>query len=274
MAEIAALVAVNLAALWVLLVVLWAVSVRIRDASIIDIFWGPACAFGAVITIVRTDGASPRDLMLTALVCIWAARLAVHLARRNIGQGEDYRYARMRERSGSDAAFARWSLTRVFGLQGLIAWFVSLPVQVGQIGGGGSLGGLAVAGVIVFAVGLGFEAIGDAQLRKFKADPANKGRLMTRGLWAWTRHPNYFGDATVWAGLTLIALESPYGWLTVLSPLVMAHFLVNVSGKALLERAMEKKYPEYAVYRRTTSGFLPLPPSFVTRLRRSSESGP
>jgi steroid 5-alpha reductase family enzyme len=250
----------NLLALLALLAVLWAISVRIKNASIIDIFWGPACAFGAVATYFRADGAAPRDLVLTALVCLWAARLALYLSQRNLGQGEDYRYQAMRRKQASNAAFARWSLTRVFGLQGLIAWFVSLPVQIGQIGGDRSLGALGILGVAVYFFGLGFEAIGDAQLRGFKADPANKDRLMMSGLWAWTRHPNYFGDAAVWTGLTLIALEAPLGWLAVLSPALMAHFLINVSGKALLERGMEKKYPEYAAYRQSTSGFFPLPP--------------
>lgn len=259
-AEIAFLLLGNLAILLLALGALWTVSVRIRDASIIDIAWGPACALGALLTFARVDGASPRDLLLTALVTLWAARLALHLARRNLGHGEDYRYARMRERQGSDAAFARWSFVNVYMMQGLIAWFVSWPAQLGQIGPDKPLGALGLAGAAVFATGLIFEAVGDWQLKRFKADPANKGKLMTRGLWAWTRHPNYFGDAAVWTGLTLIALEGPYGWLTVLSPAVMAHFLINVSGKAMLERAMEKKYPEYAAYRRSTSGFLPLPP--------------
>ena len=258
--EIFRLTALNLFMLWILLAGLWALSLRIRDASIIDIFWGPACAFGAVAAFLRADGSAPRDALLLSLVCFWAARLAFYLARRNLGHGEDYRYQRMREKQGSDAAFARWSLVWVFGLQGLIAWFVSLPVQLGQIGPDRPLGVLAFIGVAVFAIGVAFETIGDAQLRAFKSDPANKGRLMTRGLWAWTRHPNYFGDAAVWTGLTLIALESPLGWMTILSPVVMTHFLMNVSGKAMLERAMEKKYPEYAAYKQSTSGFFPLPP--------------
>lgn len=250
----------NLAILLLALAALWAVSVRIKDASIIDIAWGPACALGPLLTFWRTEGSSPRDILLAALVSLWAARLALHLAQRNLGHGEDYRYRKMREKQGSDAAFARWSLVRVYGLQGVIAWFVSLPAQAGQLGPDKPLGALAIAGAAAFAVGLAFEAIGDWQLKRFKADPANKGKLMTKGLWAWTRHPNYFGDAAVWTGLTLIALESPYGWATVLSPAVMTFFLVNVSGKALLERAMEKKYSEYAAYKQSTSGFLPLPP--------------
>lgn len=249
----------NLAVLLAFLTALWFVSVRIKDASIIDIFWGPACALPAVLTFFRTDGADPRALILTALVSLWAARLGLYLAQRNLGHGEDIRYVKMRERQGSDDAFARWSLPRVFWLQGVIAWFVSLPVQLGQFGGDG-FGLLAIIGAVIFAVGLGFEAIGDWQLKQFKSDPANKGKLMTTGLWAFTRHPNYFGDAAVWTGLTLIALEAPYGWLTILSPAVMAFFLVKVSGKAMTERLMEKKYPEYAEYKRRVSGFIPMPP--------------
>lgn len=258
--DLASLLLGNLAFLLLALAALWALSVRLRNASIIDIAWGPACALGPLLTFWRADGAAPRDLLLTALVSLWAGRLALHLAARNIGHGEDFRYAKMRERQGSDAAFARWSLTRVYGLQGLIAWFVSWPAQLGQLGSDQSLGALAGLGAAVFAIGLAFETIGDWQLKQFKADPGNKGKLMTTGLWAWTRHPNYFGDAAVWTGLTLIALESPYGWATMLSPAVMAFFLVNVSGKAMLERAMEKKYPEYSAYKQSTSGFFPLPP--------------
>lgn len=250
----------NLALLLIALAALWFVSVRIKNASIIDIAWGPACAFGPILTFVLADGAAPRDALLAGLVSLWAARLALHLGQRNIGHGEDYRYRKMRERRGSDSAFARWSLFNVYGLQGLIAWFVSWPAQLGQLGPDKPLGALAIAGAGVYALGLAFEAIGDWQLKRFKAAPANKGRLMTTGLWAFTRHPNYFGDAAVWTGLTIIALEGPFGWATVLSPAVMTFFLVNVSGKALLERGMEKKYPEYIAYKQATSGFLPMPP--------------
>lgn len=258
--DLAILLTGNLALLLMALAALWALSVRLKDASIIDIAWGPACALGPLLTLWRADGSSPRDFLLGALISLWAARLALHLAQRNLGHGEDYRYRKMRERQGSDAAFARWSLVRVYGLQGVIAWFVSWPGQLGQLGPDKPIGALALLGVALFAVGFAFEAIGDWQLKRFKADPASKGKLMTTGLWAWTRHPNYFGDAAVWTGVTIIALESPYGWATVLSPAVMAFFLVNVSGKAMLERGMEKKYPEYAAYKQSTSGFFPLPP--------------
>ena len=258
-AQILSLVVSNFAILLLLMTALWAFSVRIKDASIVDIAWGPACAFPAILTYLRVDGADPRATLLTVLVSLWAGRLALYLGKRNIGHGEDFRYVKMRERQGSDAAFARWSLIYVYGLQASIAWFVSLPTQIGQLGADGSIGFLGYLGVLIFTVGLIFEAVGDWQLREFKADTANKGKLMTRGLWGLTRHPNYFGDAAIWTGLTLIALEAPLGWITILSPLLMIHFLYNVSGKAMLERAMEKKYPEYAAYKKEVSGFFPLP---------------
>jgi steroid 5-alpha reductase family enzyme len=259
MPAIAEITLVNLALLAACFAALWALSVAIKDASIVDIFWGPACALPAILTFLRGEGAQPRATILAALVTLWAARLALHLAARNLGRGEDFRYRAMRARHASDAAFARWSLVCVFALQCAIAWFVSLPVQIGQIGGEGSPGSLAFIGIAVFALGFGFEAVGDWQLARFKRNAANRGRLMTEGLWSLTRHPNYFGDAAVWTGLTLIALEAPYGWATILSPILMTHFLVNISGKAMLERSLEKKYPEYAAYRQSTSGFLPMP---------------
>ncbi|MCI5046598.1 MAG: DUF1295 domain-containing protein [Aquisalinus sp.] len=251
----------NFIIMLIIFVVVWGISVMIRNASIVDILWGPGCAGPAVLTYFLADGAEPRALVLTVLTALWGGRLGLYLARRNLGHGEDFRYVAMREsveRKGGN--FVIWSLYRVFLLQLCIAFFVSLPTQVGQIGGTVSLGLLAVAGVVIFGIGLFFEAIGDWQLRQFKADPANKGKLMTKGLWSWTRHPNYFGDAAVWTGLTMIALEAPWGWTTILSPALMIFFLYAVSGKALLEKSMVKKYPEYADYKRRTSGFFPLPP--------------
>ncbi|MEM9707051.1 MAG: DUF1295 domain-containing protein, partial [Pseudomonadota bacterium] len=187
------LVLSNLAILAVAMTGLWALSVLVKDASIVDIAWGPACAAPALLTFIRVDGATPRALLITALVAIWALRLAAHLGRRSIGHGEDFRYVKMREQAGSDAAFARWSFVFVFMLQCAVAWFVSLPTQIGQMGPDTPLGPLAYAGVAIFGIGLAFEAIGDFQLARFKANPENKGRLLTSGLWGLTRHPNYFG---------------------------------------------------------------------------------
>lgn len=261
------LLVTNFAIMLALFVILWGVSVAIKNASIVDIFWGLACALPAALTWLRSDGAEPRATVLTALVAIWGCRLAFYLVVRNVGHGEDYRYAAMRRKAGGDKEFAISSLPKVFVLQCLISFFVSLPTQVGQFGssffgtGSGALGIIAYMGVAIFLVGLIFETVGDHQLREFKKNPENKGRLMDKGLWAWTRHPNYFGDAAVWTGLTMIALESQYGYLTLASPALMIYFLYALSGKALLERSMSKRYPDYEDYKKRVSGFFPRPPA-------------
>jgi steroid 5-alpha reductase family enzyme len=245
----------------VLFFIAWIISVIKKDASIVDILWGPACALPGLVTYLQIGGRHPQQLLLTVLVGLWGLRLALYLARRNLPHGEDIRYTHMRKRAGSDRAFALRSLVTVFALQCVLSWFISFPVQFGQMGlPAGQLGSLAYAGALLWLIGLVFEAVGDRQLAAFKADPANKGKLMTSGLWSWTRHPNYFGDACVWFGLALIALESPYGIYALASPFVMALFLVKISGKALTEKLMRRKSPDYAAYQARTSGFIPLPP--------------
>ncbi|MEL6113026.1 MAG: DUF1295 domain-containing protein [Pseudomonadota bacterium] len=265
------ILAQNFAIMLLIFFGVWLISVMIKDASIVDILWGPSLAIPALLTYFFQGGQGPRALLLTVLVSIWAFRLGSYLAVRNLGHGEDFRYQAMRQKAGSDAAFARQSLVRVYFLQCVISFFVSLPVQVGQFGshpvfanGSVGLGPLALLGAVIFMIGLGFEAIGDAQLRAFKKDPANQGKLMDRGLWAWTRHPNYFGDSAVWFGLFLIAVESRWGYVTVLSPVVMFIFLYFLSGKGLLEKLMARKYPEYEAYKERVSGFFPWPPKPVS----------
>jgi steroid 5-alpha reductase family enzyme len=198
-------------------------------------------------------------VLLGCLAGLWALRLAGYLLWRNAGHGEDPRYGAMRRHWGK--RFPWISLATVFGLQGLLQWVVSLPLQVGVAAPGvAPLGALDVLGLALFAAGLGFETIGDLQLARFKADPANAGRVMDRGLWRYTRHPNYFGDALAHWGLFAIALATPLGWLTALSPVVMTFLLLRVSGVALLERSIGRRRPEYAEYRRRTSAFVPRPP--------------
>lgn len=262
------IIAVNFAVLITLFVLLWGLSVKLKNASIVDIMWGIGCALPATLTWLQRGENDPRSLALTILVGLWGIRLASYLAIRNIGHGEDYRYVAMREKTGDDKKFAIESLFKIFILQCCIAFFVSLPTQIGQFGasnvlgtGSSTLGLLAYSGIVVFAIGLTFETVGDYQLRQFKSNPENKGKLMDRGLWSWTRHPNYFGDAAVWVGLTLIALESQHGYLTILSPAVMIFFLYALSGKALLERSMSERYEEYEAYKKRVSGFFPRPPA-------------
>ena len=256
--------ALNLAIVLGALTLLWGISIRIKNAAIIDAFWGIACALPGVVSFGRIAlseerAVTPVGILLTICVCLWALRLFAYLGWRNIGKPEDYRYAAMRAEQGSDRAFAIWSLPMVFWLQGLIAWTVSLPIQWGQFGAG-TITPLVIVGLIIFAIGLFFETVGDWQLRAFKAKPENTGRLMTQGLWSWTRHPNYFGDATVWAGLAIMALGAPLGSIALISPFVMAYFLIFVTGKAMTEEHMNKKYPEYAAYKNSVSGFFPFPP--------------
>lgn len=254
-----AVLALNAGIIFVLTTALWAVSVAVRDTSIVDIFWGAGFVVVAWATYAAADGAADRRLLLAVLTTLWGLRLTVHLARRNLGKGEDYRYRAMRARHGD-----RWplrSLWAVFWGQGVLMWIVSLPVQAGQIDATpDALGGLDLAGTLVFAVGLTFEAVGDWQLTRFKADPANAGRVMDRGLWAWTRHPNYFGDFTVWWGLYLVALATGSAWWSIVGPIVMSVLLIRVSGAALLEKSLAKRRPGYAEYVARTSGFFPRPP--------------
>ncbi len=239
--------------------VLWLVHLALRDASIVDIWWGPGFAAIAAFSFWLTGGGHPRRVLLLAMAATWGLRLGGHLLWRNAGKGEDPRYQAMRRRWG--AAFPWVSLATVFGLQGVLMWIVSLPLQLGQLEPGPrNLGALDGLGVALFAVGLFFETVGDAQLARFRADPANAGRVMDRGLWRYTRHPNYFGDCCAWWGIFAVAAAAPLGPWSVAGPLLMTLLLLRVSGVALLERTIDRRRPAYAAYRERTSAFFPLPP--------------
>lgn len=241
-----------------MMVVLWLISLAIRNASIVDIFWGAGFAAISLVTFTLTDGHRPRKALITLLAVIWGLRLAIHIGWRNHGKGEDFRYQAMRKRKGDRFAFA--SLYSVFGLQGILMWVISLPLQVAQLSPEPlRLTWLDFLGAALWLIGLCFEAVGDWQLARFKADPGNKGKVMDRGLWGYTRHPNYFGDALLWWGLFLIALATG-GWWTVISPIIMTILLMKVSGVALPEKTLVKTRPEYRDYVRRTSAFFPLPP--------------
>jgi steroid 5-alpha reductase family enzyme len=256
---------VGLALLLACFVSLWLLSLYWRDASIVDPFWGPSfiiVTFGYVLT---TSGAPDRRSLVLALVAIWGSRLGAHLLLRNPGRGEDFRYRAWRVEHGS-----RWwwrSLLQVFVLQAVIAWVVSWPLLAAVSSPEPPhLTWVDVAGVGVWMVGMGFETIGDWQLARFKADPANRARVMDGGLWRYTRHPNYFGDALVWWGLFLPAAATPAGWWTAVSPALMTFLLMRVSGVALLEATLKTRKPGYAEYVARTSAFVPWP-SRVGRVR-------
>jgi steroid 5-alpha reductase family enzyme len=230
----------------------------VRDSSIVDIFWGPGFALIAWVVFAVTDGSETRRLLLVILASVWGVRLGAYLAWRNLGKGEDYRYAAMRERWGSKWWW--WSLFQVFLLQGELMWVVSLPLQAGQVPDAPGPGWPAVAGSVLWLIGILFEGIGDLQLARFKADPSNAGSVMDRGLWRYTRHPNYFGDFLVWWGLGTIAAGASGAWWSLIGPLVMSILLLRVSGVAKLESTIADRRPGYAEYVRRTSAFFPLPP--------------
>lgn len=244
-----------------LMVGTWLVSLVLRNASIVDITWGLGFVVVAWVSALRADAASGAASVLVAMVTVWGLRLGVYLFWRNHGNGEDYRYVAMRRRWGK--RFWLISLATVFVLQGALMWIVSLPVQVAHVGDArdGALAGVAlVIGLALYAIGLLFEVVGDAQLARFKADPTNEGKVMRSGLWRYTRHPNYFGDACVWWGVGIVAQAVTGTWWALLGPLVMNILLLRVSGVALLERSLRKRKPDYAEYVRTTSAFVPRPP--------------
>jgi steroid 5-alpha reductase family enzyme len=225
----------------------------------IDTFWGLGFAIIALVSSLSGDGPLSVRLTVTALTVVWGVRLAAHLHLRNHKAPEDPRYVRMAERAGPRPA-AR-IFVRVYLVQAVVLWFVSLPVQFAQFGTG--FGVLGWLGVALWLTGFAFEAIGDEQLRRFKADPASRGKVLDTGLWRYTRHPNYFGDACVWWGLYLLACSTWPGAATVLSPVAMTYTLARGTGKPLLEKGLLRSRPGYARYVERTSGFFPLPPKRV-----------
>lgn len=238
---------------------LWGLSLALHDVSIVDVFWGLGFVLVAHGARAVAPGFPPRAWLVTLLVTAWGARLALYLLWRNWGAGEDYRYAAMRRRYG--ARFPLVSLAVVFGLQGVLMWVVSMPVQLAIASPGPEkLGWLDAAGVLLVATGLAFETVGDLQLARFRRDPAHRGRVMDRGLWRYTRHPNYFGDAIVWWGLFLFALTTPAHAWTIVGPLVMTYLLTRLSGVPLLEKKLVRTRPAYVDYVARTSSFVPWPP--------------
>ena len=239
-----------------LMTTIWLASVRLRNASIVDIFWGFGFVVAGWVYLAVAQTATVRGWLIVALVTLWGLRLSIHLFRRNAGKGEDYRYREMRERRGP--GFWWYSYFSVYLLQGVILWIVAHPLWVAtRSATPASLTWLDWLGAIVFLAGLLFEAVGDWQLARFKSDPANRGKLLTEGLWRYTRHPNYFGDAVVWWGLSLIALATPGSTWVLISPVLMTFLLVRVSGVSLLEQRLRETKPGFADYVDRTSSFVP-----------------
>ncbi|MGI9158095.1 MAG: DUF1295 domain-containing protein [Marmoricola sp.] len=237
--------------------------------NIVDTIWGLGfvlvAAFAVVVSVGLGNGDPLRRTLLMLTVLVWGVRLAWHVGRRGAGKGEDPRYADLLGK-GHGSATVR-AVLLIFAPQALALFVVSLPVQLGVVERG-PVGVLGWLGVAVWAVGLCFEAVGDAQMSRYKADPDNKGKIADIGLWSYTRHPNYFGDAMVWWGVWIIAAERWPGVLSVIGPVLMTGLLVFGTGKRLLEKSMKDR-PGYRDYMRRTSGFVPLPHSVQRRLTGS-----
>ena len=245
-------------------VALWVVSLLRRDASVADPAWGPGFAGVAGAAALAARPLDARGVLVLVLVVAWALRLGVHLLGRNLSHGEDPRYAAMRASWGP--RFAWVSLFTVFLLQGALLWIVSLPLQaaIGRANGGGALGPWDALGAALVVTGATLEAVADAQLRAFRRDPESRGRVLDTGVWAWSRHPNYFGDALMWWGFGCIALATG-AWAALAGPLLMNVLLVRVSGVAMLERDIAERRPEYRAYIARTPAFVPWPPRHRTR---------
>lgn len=236
----------------------WVASVVRRDVSIVDIWWSLAILAAACVYASDADHLTPRRIAVLAAVGLWAIRLAAYLAWRGRGAREDRRYGAMRARQ---PRFQWSSLLVVFWLQAVLAWVISLPLLAVMHGEQpGSPGLLDAVGAIMFAAGFGFEAIGDWQLARFKADPGNRGQVCDRGLWRYTRHPNYFGEAVLWWGLWCVAGANSGAPWAIVGPLLLTWLLLRVSGVTLLEADLLKQKPAYRDYLERTSAFLPMPP--------------
>jgi steroid 5-alpha reductase family enzyme len=237
----------------------WAISYVKADVSIVDSFWSLFFILFAAVYAYGLEQIGLRAVVTLILVAVWGLRLSFYITVRNHGEGEDYRYQAMRAKGGP--SFALTSVYRIFGLQALLAWIISIPLLL-AIAGDRPLGILDSLGVALWLIGFVFEVGGDFQLSRFLSNDDNKGRVMNRGFWRYTRHPNYFGDACIWWGFYLLALSAG-GWWAVYAPIFMTLLLLKVSGVAMLEKTIGDRRPEYAEYIRTTNAFLPGRPKSV-----------
>ena len=244
--------------MWILGLMLsfWLLSLILKDSSIVDIIWGAGFVMSVWVAFLNTPAMiNARHYLILILVTIWGLRLSLHIFFRNVGKGEDFRYAKWREENGK-----QWwwrSFFKVFLLQGLLMWLIASPLSAIQASTEPvNLIFLDYIAIITWLIGFFFEAIGDYQLTRFRANPSNKGKLLDYGVWRYTRHPNYFGDSAQWWAFYIIALAAG-GWWTIFSPILMTHFLVNVSGVAMLEKSLIERKPGYKAYAERTNAFIP-----------------
>jgi steroid 5-alpha reductase family enzyme len=239
----------------ILMTILWIISVIVKNVSIVDLFWGPGFAVTGGYYLANCAGSNPRKVIILTLVVIWAARLAIHLAIRNAGKGEDFRYREFRKKYGENRYW--WiSYFQTFILQGLLMWLISLPLLGAQYYAGKPFGIIDIAALIIWITGFIFETGGDIQLMRFRSDTSNKGKVLDTGLWRFTRHPNYFGDSAVWWGYGLFSIAAG-AYIPAIGSILMTALIIKVSGVSLLERSLSTTKPQYKEYIERTSAFIP-----------------
>lgn len=240
--------------------VVWLISLRLSNAGIADIWWGPGFAVIAWTVHTHSQANDLRLKVVTALLTIWALRLGVYLAHRNLGHSEDKRYVAMRLKSNH---FWLLSLFKVFILQGALQIVVAAPV-IGLSNSTAPMNALDWVGATLMAIGIGIEALADWQLSAFKSKASNRTAVMREGLWGWSRHPNYFGNAVMWLGIGVVAIAGSAPLWTLAGPMLMWFLLLRVSGVSLLESTITHRRPDYVTYIREVSAFVPLPPKRIT----------
>jgi steroid 5-alpha reductase family enzyme len=240
----------------ILMTCLWIVSVFIKNVSIVDLFWGIGFVISAAFYFMKTDGLLLRKIVLLSLVAIWGFRLSIYLAWRNYRKEEDFRYREFRKKYGEKRYW--WiSFFQTFLLQGVLMWLISAPLLGAQFyGPAKAFNILDLIGIIFWITGILFEAGGDFQLSVFKAKPENRGKILDKGFWRYTRHPNYFGDSSIWWGYGFICLAAG-SYLPALGSLLMTLLIIKVSGVVLLEKSLKEHKPQYKEYIRKTSAFIP-----------------
>lgn len=239
---------------------LFLVAQKIKDNSIVDIAWGMGFVIIAAVSYFNAENTSIRQLVVLLLVTLWGTRLALHIFIRSIGRGEDFRYANFRKSWGKNVRII--AFFRVFMMQGVIMLLLSYPIIRVNTGKANEEVLLLTTGIIVWTIGFLFQAIGDRQLERFKKQKKDRDEILDRGLWKYSRHPNYFGEATMWWGIFIIVLPVELGWTTILSPILINLLLLKVSGVPFLDKRFEGNV-EYQKYKARTNRFIPWLPKKI-----------
>ena len=244
----------SMGVVFIYMTIFFIVAQIVKNNSIVDMGWGLGFVVIAAYTLIASGNYNSRSIIITALVSVWGLRLFYHILKRNLGKPEDFRYVAMRK------AWGKWviptAFLRVFMLQGILMLIIAYPIVMNNATIKGSLGALEIIGLVIWIVGFIFEALGDKQLKDFISDKKNKGHIMKNGLWKYTRHPNYFGEATMWWGIFIISLTSDSGIVGIISPIVITLLLLYVSGVPMLEKHY-KDNKEFQAYAKVTSKFIP-----------------